>query len=189
MENDIWEVALEQERRDKDRFFATHWQSPVPLEDKGKFTGLAYFPVNCDYRFELPIHEYEDRKVLKVKDTAGDMREYLRWGEFKFRIANKECSLQAYKSNPDEDRLFIPFKDDTSGKETYGAGRYLDLDFVRDRTPDGKWQLDFNKAYNPWCAYNTDYVCPYVPPENRLEVPILAGEKSYPLNKPEAKEE
>jgi uncharacterized protein (DUF1684 family) len=185
MENGSWKVGLEQERRAKDLFFAAHWQSPVSVEDKKRFTSLSYFPVNRDYLFELPIHEYKDRKALKIQDTAGNVREFLRWGEFKFRIANVECSLQAYKSNPDEDNLFIPFKDITSGKETYGAGRYLDLDFMRDRTPDGNWQLDFNKAYNPWCAYSSNYACPYVPPENWLKVPILAGEQKYPLQKQE----
>lgn len=187
MENGSWKVALEQERKGKDAFFAGHWQSPVPLEDKERFTNLDYFPVNGDYLFELSIHEHQDKEVLKVQDTAGNLREYLRWGEFRFRIANEECSLQAYKRNPDEETFFIPFKDVTSVKETYGAGRYLDLDSVRDRTPDGKWLLDFNRAYNPWCAYSANYACPYVPPENWLKVPILAGEKNYPVREPEEK--
>jgi uncharacterized protein (DUF1684 family) len=78
-----------------------------------------------------------------------------------------------------EERLFIPFKDATSGRETYGAGRYLDLDYQRDRTPEGKWILDLNRAYNPWCAYSVDYVCPFVPLENWLKVPVYAGEKAY----------
>ena len=189
MDKSSLKVALEQERKGKDVFFAMHWQSPVPLEDKGKFRGLANFPVNPEYRFELSLHEYKDRKVMRIQDTAGNMREYLRWGEFKFRIANVECSLRAYKTNPGEDRFFIPFKDVTSGEETYDAGRYLDLDSERDRTPDGKWQLDFNGAYNPRCAYSTDYACPYVPPENWLKVAIIAGEKNYPLSKAEVKEE
>jgi uncharacterized protein (DUF1684 family) len=78
-----------------------------------------------------------------------------------------------------EERLFIPFKDAASGRETYGAGRYLDLDYQRDRTPEGKWILDLNRAYNPWCAYSVDYVCPFVPLENWLKVPVYAGEKAY----------
>jgi uncharacterized protein (DUF1684 family) len=77
--------------------------------------------------------------------------------------------------------LFIPFKNATSGKEIYGAGRYLDLELERDRTPDGKWILDFNQAYNLWCVYSKAYTCPFVPVENWLEVAILAGEKNYPL--------
>jgi hypothetical protein len=79
--------------------------------------------------------------------------------------------LQAYKSDAEEEQLFISFRDATSGQETYGAGRYLDLDAARNRTADGKWILDFNRAYNPWCVYSEDYTCPFVPQENWLAVP------------------
>jgi len=115
--------------------------------------------------------------------TKGQEREFLRWGEFRFTIGGEEQALQTYKSDPEEKRLFVPFKDATSGKETYGAGRYLDLEPESDLTPDGKWVLDFNKAYNPWCVYSKDYTCPVVPRENWLEVAIPAGEKDYPLKK------
>ncbi len=188
MEINKWKAALERERKSKDVFFATHWQSPVPLEDKSRFLGLAYFPPNHNYRFDLQLHEYKDRKVLQIQDTTGNTREFLRWGEFRFRVGNEKCTLQAYKSAPDEDRLFVPFKDATSGKETYGAGQYLDLDYVTDRTPGGMWMLDFNRAYNPWCAYSANYSCPYVPPENWLRVPILTGERNYLLRGIEVKE-
>ena len=83
----------------------------------------------------------------------------------------------------DEERLFIPFKDATTGKETYPAGRYLDMESGTGQMPDGKWILDFNNAYNPWCAYSTDYACPLTPQENILEVEILAGEKYIHMNK------
>ena len=78
---------------------------------------------------------------------------------------------------------WVPFRDKTSGKETYGAGRYLDLEPERQRTAEGKWILDLNRAYNPWCAYSEAYTCPFIPPENWLEVPIRAGEKRYPFKK------
>ena len=90
-------------------------------------------------------------------------------------------TLHAYKSAPDEERLFVPFRDKTSGEETYGAGRYLDLEPDEGLTAGGKWILDLNMAYNPWCAYSEDYACPFVPPENWLDLPIRAGEKNYPL--------
>ena len=174
-----WKEKLERERKEKDEFFAVHWQSPIPAEERAKFRGLVYYPPDPDYRFELELHEHRDKKMLKIEDTGGNMRDFLRWGEFRFKVGNEECILQAYKSDPREERLFIPFKDATSGKETYGAGRYIDLEYERDRTPEGKWILDFNKAYNPWCAYSKNYVCPFVPPENWLKVPIRAGEKKY----------
>jgi uncharacterized protein (DUF1684 family) len=91
--------------------------------------------------------------------------------------------LQAYKSNPEEEQLFAPFRDATCGKETYGAGRCLDLEPERDRTADGKWVINFNKAYNSWCAYSENYTYPFVPPENWLKVPVHAGEKKSPLKK------
>ena len=82
-------------------------------------------------------------------------------------------------------KLFIPFRDQTGGKETYGAGRYIDIDPDKHINADGKWILDFNVAYNPWCAYSESYTCPIVPTENWLKVPINAGEKNYPLKNKE----
>jgi uncharacterized protein (DUF1684 family) len=172
-----WKERLEREREEKDKFFAVHWQSPIPPEERAKFRGLEYYPPNADYRFELELHEHSDKKRLQIEDTGGNMRDFLRWGEFRFKVGDEECTLQAYKSDPREELLFIPFKDATSGKETYGAGRYIDREYERDCTPEGRWILDFNKAYNPWCAYSKNYVCPFVPPENWLKVAIRAGEK------------
>ena len=174
-----WKERRERERKGKDWFFAVHGQSPIPQGERAKFKGLVYYPPNADYRFELELHEHHDKKRLQIEDTGGNMRDFLRWAEFRFTIGEEECTLQAYKSDPREERLFIPFKDATSGKETYGAGRYIDLELDRDCTPEGKWILDFNKAYNPWCAYSKNYVCPFVPPENWLKVLMRAGEKSY----------
>jgi len=100
-----------------------------------------------------------------------------------YLLGGRQCALQAYKSDPGEERLFVPFGDETSGKESYGAGRYLDLERERHQTEGNRWIMDFNEAYNPWCAYSEKYVCPFVPPENWLNVPIRAGEKEYPLGK------
>jgi len=188
MEFNKWKADLERERKSKDLFFATHFQSPLTLENKSRFLGLVYFSPDHNYRFNLQLHEDKDREVLQIQDTTGNTREFLRWGEFRFKINNEKCTLQAYKSAPDEDRLFVPFKDATSGKETYGAGRYLDLNYKEDRAPEGMWILDFNRAYNPWCAYSANFSCPYVPPENWLMIPILAGEKSYTSIKMDGKE-
>jgi len=124
---------------------------------------------------------YEVLPKVRMAYTKGDEQDFLRWGEFRFKIGGKEQALQAYRSNPREETLFIPFKDVTSGKETYRAGRYLDLEPGRGCTADGKWILDFNQAYNPWCVYSETYTCPFVPVENWLGVPIQAGEKNYPL--------
>ncbi len=179
-----WKERLEQEREEKDRFFAAHWQSPISLEERARFEGLGYYSPDSNFRFELELHEHSDKKTIQIEDTKGKMRQFLRWGEFRFNVGNEECTLQAYKSDPEEERLFVPFRDATSGRETYAAGRYLDLD-LEDRIPDGRWILDFNNAYNPWCAYSENYACPFVPPENWLKVSMKVGEKDYPLKSKE----
>ena len=181
MEISEWKEELEREREMKDRFFAEHWQSPILAKDRIRFKGLDYFPPDPTYRFELELYEHEEKRVVRMAYTKGQEQDFLRWGEFRFKVGEKEQAIEAYKSDSGEERLFILFRDATSGKETYGAGRYLDLEPDRDRTAEGKWILDLNKAYNPWCVYSEDYTCPFVPPENRLEVPIRVGEKNYSL--------
>jgi len=180
MEASEWKAQLEWERAEKDRFFAGHPRSPIPPQERAGFKGLDYYPPDASYRFEVVLHEHEEKRSMTVAYTGGNEQDFIRWGEFRFRVEGKECVLQAYKGSPLEERLFIPFRDMTSGLETYGAGRYLDLEPGRDRTADGKWILDFNRAYNPWCAYSEAYTCPVVPPENWLKVSIRAGERLYP---------
>jgi uncharacterized protein (DUF1684 family) len=164
MEVDRWKAHLERERMEKDMFFAGHWQSPIPLEERAEFKGLDYYPPDPDLRFESELHEHEEKETVRMAYTKGEELDFIRWGEFRFRIGGEECVLQAYKSDAEEERLFIPFRDATSGKETYGGGRYLDL----------------NRAYNPWCVYSEEYTCPFVPRENWLAVPVRASEKEYP---------
>jgi len=179
-DRDKWKENIEIGRREKDEFFGSdHPQSPISPTEILQFKGLDYYSIDSKYRFELNLHEYTEKKILKVKDSKGGERELIRWGEFHFKIDDKNCIVQAYKSDPTEEHVSILFRDATSGKETYPAGRYLDLEHGTHQTPDGKWILDFNLAYNPWCAYSENYVCPFVPPENWLEIEIRAGEKKY----------
>jgi uncharacterized protein (DUF1684 family) len=180
MRIDAWKIQIEGERREKDAFFGHHWQSPIPPQDRAEFKGLDYYPPDPDLRFELELYEHEDKKTMRMAYTKGEEQDFVRWGEFRFEIGDEECVLQAYKRDAEEEQLFVPFRDATSGQETYGAGRYIDLDAAKDRSADGKWALDFNRAYNPWCVYSEDYTCPLVPQENRLAVPVCAGEKNYP---------
>lgn len=177
---DKWKGQLALLQIKKDEFFKSgHPQSPIPAAELSKFNGLNYYPPDPAYRFELVLHEHSKKETIKVEATKGEERVFIRWGEFKFKVRGEDCKLQAYKSDPMEERLFVPFRDATSGKETYGAGRYIDLEPDRHRTAEGKWILDLNVAYNTWCAYSEDYTCPLVPPENWLKVPVLAGEKNY----------
>jgi uncharacterized protein (DUF1684 family) len=174
-----WADAIRERRAAKDDYFRTDPHSPIPAEDRETFTGLAYYPIDERYRVERPLHRHEAVEPLTVGTSTGGEREYLRWGEFHVEIEGETVTIQAYKDEPSDDRLWIPFRDETSGAETYGAGRYLDLEAETHRTAEGTWILDFNEAYNPTCAYADQYECPLPPTENWLSVPIEAGEKAY----------
>lgn len=175
---DDYTDRIERERAEKDEFLAEHPRSPLPHEARHDFDGLDYYPPDPDLRFELELHEHDDKEEMEIATTTGGTQDYLRWGEFRFEVDGEECALQAYKGDPDEDRLWVPFRDGTSGEETYGAGRYIDLE-AEDRTDEGTWILDFNRAYNPFCAYSEAYECPFIPTENWLDVPVRAGEKDF----------
>jgi uncharacterized protein (DUF1684 family) len=176
-----WKASLEREREEKNRFFVLDPRSPIPLEERDNLVGkgLSYFPPDPNLRFELTLDEHKEKKKIVVATSKDGEREFIRWGEFRFEVDGNLCTLQAYKSDRDEEGLWVPFKDKTSGKETYGAGRYLDLEPKSHRTTEGKWVLDLNRGYNPWCAYSEAYTCPFIPPENWLKVPVRAGEKIY----------
>jgi uncharacterized protein (DUF1684 family) len=174
-----WEKELERERLQKDRFFREHPQSPLSPEARRRFRALNYFPPASNFRFELSPREHQQKERLKMTYTRGEEVEFLRWAEFRFKVGGRDCVLQAYKRDPEQEELFIPFRDLTSGEESYPAGRYLDLQPQEHYTKQGNWILDFNRAYNPWCAYSQAYTCPLVPPENWLKVRITAGEESF----------
>jgi uncharacterized protein (DUF1684 family) len=179
MENSSWKEYLKKERERKDIFFQVHPQSPIPTIERRGFKGLDYYPPNPKYRFELELHEHSEKTRVRMTYTDGEKKEFLRHGEFRFKIEGIEQVLSVYKSSSGAEQLFIPFRDATSGKDTYSAGRYIDLQPETHLTAEEKWILDFNRAYNPWCAYSEKYTCPFVPPENWLETPIPAGEKQY----------
>ena len=174
-----YQDEVEAQRRRKDEFFADAHRSPLPPAEQEAFEGLNYYPVDLEFQYELPLDEYDEKSVVTVGTSTEGEREYLAWGEFTFEVNGEQVTLVAYKADPDDDRLWVPFRDETSGEETYGAGRYLDLEVDGHRTDEGTWILDFNQAYNPTCAYADQYECPLPPTENWLTVPIEAGEKDY----------
>jgi hypothetical protein len=150
--------------------------SPLLPDDRAAFTGLLYFPVNALYR--MPARLDEDRSntnVIELSTSSTEMRRMQRVGALRFTFNGKALALTAFADEGTRTitRLFVPFGDVTSGDTTYGGGRYLDLD----RTSTGLYDLDFNRAYHPYCVYNINYVCPVPPRENRLDLAILAGEK------------
>jgi len=167
---DDYTFAVEQDRREKDHWFRDGEDSPIPHEGRHSFKGLIYFPVDPTHRFRVTLHAYPKQEVLTFPTSKGTEQQYFRHGYFEFSVDGKPVH-----SHSAHDYLFVPFRDATSNKETYGAGRYLDLD----PNPRGEYDLDFNKAYNPYCAYSDDYVCPLPPTENWLPVPIRAGEKTW----------
>ena len=175
-----WTKQVEQRRQAKVEYFRDSPQSPLPPTMRGEsFPGLSYFDPNPAYRFHLPLTEHGAKESVTVETTADGTQEYLRWGEFRFSLDGEEYTLQAYRPDRDADRLWVPFRDETNGEETYGAGRYLDLE-PETHEVDERWVLDFNAAYNPTCAYNHAYECPLIPMENWLDVRIEAGEKEFP---------
>ena len=173
-----WQSALETQRREKDQYFTDHPHSPLPPEERESFDGLEYYPIDDQYRFEVQLEAYEDPETVLVGTSTEGEQEYQRVGQFRFTIDSEEVAIQAYRSSPSEHRLWVPFRDETSGTETYGAGRYLDLEPETHRVND-HWILDFNEAYNPTCAYSPHYECPLPPMENWLDVRIEAGEKDF----------
>jgi uncharacterized protein (DUF1684 family) len=170
-------LQVEQHRKEKDAWFKESHDSPIPWPLRKAFRGLAYWPYDPAYRFEGKLHRYDEPETLVMQTSKDVPREMRRVGYFEFVLNGTTHRLQAYESADNPHSLFLPFRDGTSGKESYGAGRYLDLH----ASADDVYVLDFNVAYNPWCAYSDDYVCPFPPRENWLEATVRAGEKEFPL--------
>jgi len=158
-------------RAQKDTFFKTHPNSPLSAGQKAKFNGLTYFLPEPKLDFVVEVTEFEKPQNVQIQTTTGETRWYLRWGEFTFNVDGEEARLTLYKMPPDH--FFLPFVDALAGEETYPAGRYLEVE----QLDDGRFHINFNQAYNPYCAYAPHWSCPFTPAENRLTVPIRAGEK------------
>jgi len=159
-------------RAAKDEFFATE-QSPLTPEQRGSFKGLSYYDEQPELALRLMLKPYEEQAELQMPTSTGEFAQYIRWGGISFTAEGRPAQLTLYRDG--EGRFFLPFQDANAGSETYGAGRYLDVE-VDD---DGQVLVDFNYAYNPYCAYNYQWSCPIPPPENRLTVAIRAGEKTF----------
>ncbi len=169
---------IEQFRADKDKAFKLEATSPIPEPEKSAFSGLSYYPPDPGYRYTLSINKYDDQPAFKLVTSTGSVREAVKYGYFDFTMNGEPCSLQVYKLLEVQSRypgyLFLPFTDATSGVETYGGGRYLDFQ----ENEAGLYDVDFNLAYYPSCAYGKPgYDCPIPPAENRLRVAVHAGER------------
>ena len=165
-----------QHRKDKNREFSNTDHSPLEEGDIPKFAGLNYFPVDSNYRVVAEFIAIDTAQPFQMPTTTDRLPVYVKRGIARFEINGNPCELSVYQNldNEEDTTLFVPFADATSALETYGGGRYLDV------SPTGKTiELDFNLAYNPYCAYNHKYSCPIPPRENLLTVAINAGEKVF----------
>ena len=165
----------------RDHLFATHPQSALDQEQKRVFKGLAYFDYNPALRFIVPIDDQVESEVLEVELSEDGRVRLQRFGRVHFEVGGQLQSLSLFWILGYGGGIFLPFRDATSGAETYGGGRYL-LDTIKHADlgyEAGNLVLDFNFAYNPSCAYNPRWSCPLAPLENRLRVPIRAGEKAF----------
>lgn len=162
-------------RKEKDEAFKNASWSPLTDEQKSNFRGLSYFVENPQLSFQNVVIDPEGAgQTAEIPTSAGDTEQYLRAGTIKFSLEDKEYLLYIYK-DLDGSEFFLPIKDATSGNETYVDGRYVDIEVVSGQIK----MLDFNYAYNPYCAYNHNWRCPITPEENRLSIAIEAGEKNF----------
>ncbi len=172
-----YSAAVAEERARKDDWFSRSPSSPIPHEDRHDFSGLPYFAVDPDLRFEdLALEPYagSEPSAFQIPTSDGQLRPAHRAGTFTFEREGADRRLTAYVlDGGSPESLFVPFLDGTSGQETYGAGRYLDLE----AESDGTYVIDFNLAYHPYCVYSPTFSCPLTPAENRLPVRIEAGER------------
>jgi hypothetical protein len=163
---------------EKDQFMRESPESPVPEDRRASFPPLPYFPLDPAYRVPAMLQPAPAGPVIEMPTSTGQRRKMRRVGTLAFTLKGQPLSLGAFVEADQRDmrRLFVPFGDLTNGPETYQGGRYLDLE----RTASGAYELDFNRAYHPFCLFNPTYDCPYPPPESRLKVPIRVGERLQP---------
>ena len=166
---------IEQARAAKDR----EWRAstdPIPADRRDIFLPLRYYPPDPNYAVPASLRISDTRPVIEMPTSTGTLRRMELVGTLEFTLQGQKLSLGALVPAGTRriEELFVPFADQTTGKETYSAGRYLDIE----PTVTGLYTIDFNRAYNPTCAYNESYECPYPPPSNRLKVAIRAGEKA-----------
>jgi uncharacterized protein (DUF1684 family) len=163
-------------RQRRDHFFAHHPHSPLTAQQQERFPGLDYFPERSDLALILPLDESGPGIGEEVAMPTSDSKSkaFVRVGRIHFTVDGEPATLTVFQ-DADRGDLFIPFRDATSGTETYGLGRYLEPQ----QRPDGSLHVDFNYAYNPFCAYGEGWSCPTPPEENRLPMALPAGERAF----------
>ncbi len=172
-------ASMETLRQEKDHNMRTDSDSPFAGDSTNSFKGLNYFPIDAAYRIQARLTSIEQKKTISLPTSDGKQKSYMEYAYAEFEMhgeRNKLLILEIMDMGPYRGTLFLAFADKTSAIETYGAGRYLDIKKIPGST---SVTLDFNEAYNPYCAYNDNFSCPFPPPENLLNIRIEAGEKTY----------
>ncbi|MGY6743918.1 MAG: DUF1684 domain-containing protein [Cecembia sp.] len=176
-DEEVYVENIQKERERQFRFLKFNLDSPLEDHQKSELTSLSFYPIDMSYRVRAKMIPAEDRRMLEIPMTDGTVEKYLKHSYAEFQLNGQPLRLLLLQAAKESDKrnFFLAFADDTSGEETYGGGRYINL------RQDGKNSItiDFNLAYNPYCAYNPDFACPLPPKENVLEIPIRAGEKDY----------
>ena len=162
-------------RSEKDKYFGQDHDSPLSHGQRERFNGLAYFDESSDLAFKLAPTIVEDDTEIDIPLSTGGSTSTHRWATVTLDLDGKQETLTVFRED-EHGPLFLPFRDGTAGEETYAVGRYLEVHPLE----DGNLWLDFNYAYNPFCAYNDNWTCPIPPPENRISSQIRAGERLYP---------
>ena len=172
--------TLRENRAEKDDFFAEHPQSPIPPEKRDGFDGLAYFDPDPAYRVEATVTVVDDPEEIDLETSDGRTITYRRPFRFSFEIDGDSYELSGYRQEP-TDPIFVPFRDKTTGLQSYKDGRYMELEPEEQLSDGTTVEIDFNLAYSPFCAYSETFSCPLPPEENWLETTIPAGERKPPL--------
>ena len=168
--DDSIRAQIEALRAAKDSLLKSE-DSPLLPEQRARFERLAYYPIDLSYRLRGELHIYGRPRIVEIPNTDGTTTELERFGRFVSAFGEKDFWLEVYRS-PQTGEVEVFFKDLTNGHTTYGGGRYARL--VRE--DDGMYIINFNNAYNPYCAYNPTYICPLPPRQNHLDFAVEAGE-------------
>ena len=168
---------IEEERDRQFKFLKYNGESPLTDEQKNALDSLDFYPVDPSYKVRARLLPVEKKVMIQIPMTDGTLEYYIKEAiaEFELQGSTHRLLLLQAKDEPDPRNYFLAFADDTSGEETYGGGRFLD---VR-RDGQNSITIDFNLVYNPYCTYNPDFACPIPPKENLLKIPVRAGEKNY----------
>ncbi len=169
--------SILEHRTEVDTFMGSSGDSPLHDTLKSNFQGLNYFEIKEGFKVKAHLDKIPDRQTLILGTSDGATQEYVKYAYAKFNLSDTSLQLLVLKSEDDqgESYFFIPFSDLTSGEQTYGGGRYLEIPFSNDKQLD----IDFNLAFSPYCAYSAKFSCPLPPAENHLQVAITAGERNF----------